>query len=47
MKLGGKQSFTKLLETVKLNNPFEEGTVLKVVKPLEQYLSQFDTKKFD
>ena len=46
-KLGGKQSFTKLLETVKLNNPFEEGTVLKVVKPLEQYLSQFDTKKFD
>ncbi|MBQ8293617.1 MAG: M3 family oligoendopeptidase [Bacilli bacterium] len=46
-KMGGKYSFTELLAKAKLNNPFVEGTVKKVVKPLKKYLSTFDTSKFN
>jgi len=45
-KLGGKYPFTQLLDQVKLDNPFKDGTVKKVVSPLKKYLSQFDTTKF-
>ena len=45
-KLGGKYPFTQLVEKAHLNNPFVEGTVKKVVRPLKKYLSTFDTSKF-
>ena len=45
-KIGGKYPFTELLMKAKLNNPFIDGTVSKVVKPLKKYLSTFDTTKF-
>ena len=45
-KLGGKYPFTELLEKAHLNNPFVEGTVKKVVRPLKKYLAEFDTSKF-
>ncbi len=45
-KLGGKLPFTQLLKKVGLNNPFESGTVKKVVRPLKKYLAEFDTTKF-
>ena len=45
-KLGGKYPFTQLLEKAHLNNPFVQGTVKKVVRPLKKYLAEFDTSKF-
>ena len=45
-KIGGKYPFTQLLTKAHLNNPFVEGTVKKIVKPLKKYLSTFDTSKF-
>ena len=33
-KLGGKYPFTQLVEKAQLNNPFVEGTVIKVGIPL-------------
>ena len=35
-----------LLEHNKLRNPFVDGNVDKVIKPLEKVLKEFDTKKF-
>lgn len=45
-KLGGRYPFTELLEKAHLNNPFVEGTVKKIVRPLKKYLAEFDTSKF-
>ena len=45
-KLGGKYPFTKLLEKAKLNNPFVDGTVKKIVKPLNKYLKSIDISKY-
>lgn len=45
-KLGGKYPFVELLNKAKLNNPFNEGTIKKIIKPLKKYLSSFDTSKF-
>jgi hypothetical protein len=45
--MGGKYSFTELLEKAKLNNPFVDGTVKKITKPLKKYLDTFDTSKFE
>ena len=45
-KLGGKYPFTQLLEKAHLNNPFVDGTVKKVVKPLNKYLKSIDISKY-
>ena len=45
-KFGGQAPFVSLLEHNKLRNPFVEGNVDKVIKPLEKVLKEFDTKKF-
>ena len=45
-KLGGKYPFTQLLQKAKLNNPFVDGTVKKIVKPLNKYLKSIDISKY-
>lgn len=45
-KCGGKYPFVELLAQNKLRNPFEDGNVEKVVKPLIKILKGFDTSKF-
>lgn len=45
-KLGGKYPFTELLTRTFIANPFDDGTVKKVVRPLKKYLGSFDTSKF-
>ena len=45
-KCGGKYPFVELLTQNKLRNPFEDGNVEKVVKPLIKILKGFDTSKF-
>ena len=45
-KSGGKYPFVQLLEKNHLRNPFIEGNVAKVIKPLKRILSQFDESKF-
>jgi M3 family oligoendopeptidase len=37
-RLGGSKSFTGLLASADLKNPFEQGTVAKIVKPIRAYL---------
>ena len=41
-KLGGSQSFLKLLKTVQLQNPFKSGCIRKTIKPIAEYLNTFD-----
>ena len=41
-KLGGSKSFVNLIEAVKLNNPFKDGTVKKVIEPIKEYLDSVD-----
>lgn len=43
---GGSQSFLGLLELAQLDNPFIDGTIKKMVKPLENYLNQIDDSQF-
>ncbi len=43
-KLGGKYPFVTLLEKGKLRNPFEEGNVKKVIRPLKRILKELDEK---
>ena len=45
-KMGGKYPFTELLAKAHLNNPFEDGTVKKTVRPLKAYLAGFDAESF-
>lgn len=45
-KCGGKYPFVELLGQNKLRNPFEDGNVEKVIKPLVKILKGFDTSKF-
>lgn len=45
-KCGGKYPFVHLLEKNHLRNPFIEGNVKKVIRPLKKILSQFDESKF-
>ena len=44
-KCGGKYPFQELLAKNHLRNPFEEGNIRKVIKPLERVLKGFDTSK--
>jgi M3 family oligoendopeptidase len=45
--LGGSKSFLNLLKdkNVRLVSPFKKGCIKKVVKPLKEYLAQFDDTK--
>ncbi|MGE6755398.1 M3 family oligoendopeptidase [Rossellomorea sp. NPDC071047] len=43
-KLGGSHSFTGLVEAAKLDSPFQEGTVEKVIEPIRQWLNGIDDK---
>ena len=45
-KLGGKYPFTELLKHAHLNNPFIEGTVKKIIRPLKKYLKSIDDMKY-
>ncbi len=45
-KFGGQLPFVGLLEHNHLRNPFEDGNVAKVIKPLEKILKEFDTSSF-
>ncbi len=44
-KMGGKYPFLELLERNHLRNPFIDGNVRKVIKPLTKVLKGFDTTK--
>jgi M3 family oligoendopeptidase len=44
-RLGGSKSFVNLIEAVKLNNPFKDGTVKKVIEPIKAYLDSVDDTK--
>ncbi len=46
VKCGGKYPFCELLEHNKLRNPFEEGTIKKVITGCEKILKGIDTSKF-
>lgn len=45
-KSGGKWPFCELLAHNGLRNPFTEGNVAKVIRPLKKVLKGFDTSKF-
>ena len=44
-KLGGSKSFLGLVEAAKLKNPFVDGTVKEIVKPIRAYLDSVDDMK--
>ena len=44
-KCGGKYPFVHLLEKNHLRNPFEDGNVAKVIRPLKKILKGFDETK--
>ncbi len=44
-KEGGSKSFLELLEVAGLDNPFIDGTIKAVTKPILEYLSNFDKSK--
>jgi M3 family oligoendopeptidase len=41
-QLGGSKSFTGLLASADLKNPFKSGTIKKVTEPISQYLNQIN-----
>ena len=45
-KAGGSQSFLKLVELAKLDNPFVDGTVARVSGPIKAYLDSVDDSNF-
>lgn len=44
-KLGGSKSFLDLVDAAKLQNPFVDGTVKEIVKPIRAYLDSVDDTK--
>jgi oligoendopeptidase F len=44
-RLGGSKSFTGLLASADLKNPFEAGIVKTIVKPIRAYLDSVDDTK--
>ena len=44
-RLGGSKSFVNLIKAVKLDNPFVDGTVKKVIEPIKAYLDKVDDTK--
>ena len=45
-KAGGSKSFLGLVELAGLDNPFADGTIKRVVKPLEDFLDTIDDSSF-
>ena len=45
-KAGGSKSFLDLVELARLDNPFIDGTIKRVVKPLKDWLDSVDDSKF-
>ncbi|NLN15630.1 MAG: M3 family oligoendopeptidase [Tissierellia bacterium] len=45
-KAGGSKSFLELVELADLENPFLDGTIKRVVKPLKDWLDTIDDSKF-
>jgi len=44
-KLGGSKSFVNLVESAKLRNPFKDGVVSEIIKPIKKYLDSVDDTK--
>lgn len=44
-KLGGKYPYVSLLKHAKLHNPFADGNVAKIIRPLKKVLAKFDEAK--
>ena len=44
-KLGGSKSFVNLVESAKLKNPFKDGVVTEIIKPIKDYLDSIDDTK--
>lgn len=42
---GGSKSFLDLVALANLNNPFEDGTIKKIVEPISKWLSEVDDSK--
>ncbi|HOJ77773.1 MAG TPA: M3 family oligoendopeptidase [Bacillota bacterium] len=42
---GGSMSFIELIELAKLQNPFNDGTLKKIIAPLEAWLDQVDDER--
>ena len=45
-KCGGKYPFLTLLKKNHIRNPFVDGNISKVIRPLKKVLASFDTSKF-
>ena len=45
-KAGGSKSFLELVELAGLKNPFEDGTIKEVVKPIKEWLDNVDDSNF-
>ncbi|MDR7856883.1 M3 family oligoendopeptidase [Tissierella sp.] len=45
-KVGGKFPFLELVKLAKLDNPFVDGTIKKVVEPIKDWLDNVDDRKF-
>lgn len=45
-KTGGRYPFVELLRRNHIRNPFEEGNIAKVIKPLKKIFKSFDETKF-
>ena len=45
-KLGGSKSFLNLLKEVGLKNPFLDGCIASVMKPLQEKMNSIDDTKF-
>lgn len=45
-KAGGSLPFLELVKLAKLDNPFVDGTIKRVVKPLKEWLDSIDDSKF-
>lgn len=44
-KQGGSKSFVELVKFAKLDNPFIDGTIKKVMEPIKKYLNSIDDTK--
>ncbi|WP_130805281.1 M3 family oligoendopeptidase [Senegalia massiliensis] len=44
-KMGGSKSFLELVEFSGLKNPFNEGTISEISKPIKEWLEKIDDKK--
>lgn len=44
-EMGGSKSFLQLVETAGLKNPFNEGTISEISKPIKEWLEKIDDKK--